>query len=60
MARDVTDENYYISSKGKIPVKWTAPEVYTYVFKWLLQLMLHPYTDGLYLGIVLSKIFSLE
>ena len=21
------DENYYISSGGKIPVKWTAPEV---------------------------------
>ena len=27
MARDVTDDNYYMASKGKIPVKWTAPEV---------------------------------
>ena len=27
MARDLEDENYYISSGGKIPVKWTAPEV---------------------------------
>jgi len=27
MARDVADTNYYIMSCGKIPVKWTAPEV---------------------------------
>ena len=27
MSRDLTDENYYITSGGKIPVKWTAPEV---------------------------------
>ena len=29
MARDLEDENYYISHGGKIPVKWTAPEVCT-------------------------------
>ena len=27
MSRDLEDENYYISHGGKIPVKWTAPEV---------------------------------
>ncbi len=27
MARDLTDDDYYTSSGGKIPVKWTAPEV---------------------------------
>ena len=27
MARDLMDEAYYQSSGGKIPVKWTAPEV---------------------------------
>ena len=27
MARDLMDETYYKSSGGKIPVKWTAPEV---------------------------------
>jgi len=27
MARDVSDNIYYVSSGGKIPVKWTAPEV---------------------------------
>ncbi len=27
MSRDLVDENYYISSGGKIPIKWTAPEV---------------------------------
>ena len=28
MARDVTDDNFYVVSGGKIPAKWTAPEVY--------------------------------
>ena len=27
MARDVSDDIYYVTSGGKIPVKWTAPEV---------------------------------
>ena len=27
MARDLEESNYYISHGGKIPVKWTAPEV---------------------------------
>ena len=27
MSRDLDEENYYISNGGKIPVKWTAPEV---------------------------------
>ena len=27
MSRDLEDENFYISHGGKIPVKWTAPEV---------------------------------
>ena len=27
MARDVADDTYYVTSGGKIPVKWTAPEV---------------------------------
>ncbi len=27
MARDLIDENYYMSHGGRIPVKWTAPEV---------------------------------
>ena len=27
MSRDLIDSNYYIISGGKIPVKWTAPEV---------------------------------
>ena len=29
MSRDLEDENYYFSHGGKIPVKWTAPEVST-------------------------------
>ena len=27
MARDLDESNYYISHGGKVPVKWTAPEV---------------------------------
>ena len=27
MARDLIDTEYYISHGGKIPIKWTAPEV---------------------------------
>ena len=27
MSRNLMDESYYISYGGKIPVKWTAPEV---------------------------------
>ena len=27
MSRDLISDNYYITSGGKIPVKWTAPEV---------------------------------
>ena len=31
MSRDlIIDHNYYITSGGKIPVKWTAPEVLSY------------------------------
>ena len=28
MSRDLLDENHYITSGGKVPIKWTAPEVY--------------------------------
>ena len=28
MSRDLIDTNYYIASGGKVPVKWTAPEVH--------------------------------
>jgi len=28
MSRNLLNENYYITKGGKIPVKWTAPEVF--------------------------------
>ena len=28
MARDVANDTYYITSGGKIPLKWTAPKVW--------------------------------
>ena len=30
MSRDLQNENYYVSSGGKIPLKWTAPEAIHY------------------------------
>jgi len=27
MARDLDESSYYVSHGGKVPVKWTAPEV---------------------------------
>ena len=34
LSRSLTDENCYISHGGKIPVKWTAPEVeFSYIPK---------------------------
>ena len=41
MARDVADDNFYIASGGKVPAKWTAPEVAT-------QLILSNYTYHAY------------
>ena len=37
MSRDLIDDNYYITSGGKIPVKWTAPEVVNDHISHLLQ-----------------------
>ena len=31
MARDVSDDTYYITRGGKITVKWTAPEVWIFL-----------------------------
>lgn len=31
MSRDLDDADYYLSNGGKIPFKWTAPEVATYI-----------------------------
>ena len=36
MSRDLVDESYYVSHGGKIPVKWTAPEVQTIMLPSLL------------------------
>ena len=41
MSRDLIDGNYYITSGGKIPIKWTAPEV-------LINLVLHDLSMCIY------------
>ncbi len=33
MARDLMDDTYYTSTGGKIPVKWTSPEVCLRIFR---------------------------
>ncbi len=38
MSRDLADTNYYVAHGGKIPVKWTAPEVCLYFADKLKQL----------------------
>ena len=30
MSRDLEDTDYYVSSGGKVPLKWTAPEAIHY------------------------------
>ena len=30
MSRDLSDTDYYLSTGGKIPIKWTAPEAIHY------------------------------
>ena len=37
MSRDLEDENYYVSHGGKIPVKWTAPEVNSNTTYYLIE-----------------------
>jgi len=34
MSRDLDDDNYYISHGGKIPIKWTSPEVGVHVCRY--------------------------
>ncbi|XP_062502675.1 ephrin type-A receptor 4a-like [Corticium candelabrum] len=30
MARDVSDDNYYVTKGGKVPIRWCAPETWSY------------------------------
>ena len=41
MARDVSDDTYYMSSGGKIPLKWTAPEVSTLILSQYLYVQVY-------------------
>ena len=40
MSRDLQNESHYISSTKQIPIKWTAPEVYTIIIKLILNIIL--------------------
>ena len=69
MSRDLMDESYYVSHGGKIPVKWTAPEVsYTscilnlFMILWLQAIHYKKYStasDVWSFGCVMYEIWSL-
>jgi hypothetical protein len=40
MSRDLDDNDYYVSNGGKIPIKWTAPEVYGYLLYFRVTILL--------------------
>ena len=46
MSRDLADSDYYVSHGGKIPVKWTAPEVIVCETAVILKIDLNGYTIG--------------
>ena len=59
MSRDLINDNYYITSGGKIPVKWTAPEVaIDYIGVKLIYLYVHTYI--FFIGTTLQKILNSE
>ena len=39
MARDLEDESYYISRGGKIPIRWSPPEVCMYILVYRASLI---------------------
>ena len=72
MARDVTDDTYHVSTGGKIPVRWTAPEVDMNIRSYTLHMhVLYTNTYIYYVcrcihciihnsGFVISKVFSFK
>ena len=42
MARDLADDTYYVTSGGKIPIRWTSPEAsklnYNYIHLFIIYL----------------------
>ena len=57
MSRDLIDENYYMTSGGLIPVKWTAPEVSTCMVLIKIKFL---FDFACYIGTELQKIFGSE
>ena len=52
MSRDLEDNSYYITHGGKIPVKWTAPEVYYSTQRTIPRLPLSYFLPYLFFAIV--------
>ena len=56
MARDVGDDNYYVTTGGKIPLKWTSLEVHSYIPHYIAIVMYNICAHDL--GNILQEIFS--
>ena len=61
MARDLIDTEYYISHGGKIPIKWTAPEVSSYFLKLENLLLMKLYESLVYIiGNLLQEVLHCQ
>ena len=47
MARDVADANFYVASGGKVPAKWTAPEVHIGATQYLLMYKIRKFNTAI-------------
>ena len=66
MARDLEESEYYISQGGKVPVKWTAPEVGPHTYNALSTISCFSYMSYIsvwcsnYLGNQLQEVFHCQ
>ena len=44
LSRDLMDDNYYVSHGGKVPIKWTSPEVTIKLNIMVVIQSIHTYT----------------
>ena len=62
MARDLMNENYYIpkAKGGKIPIRWTAPEVAIYSYSLFAQILFSLYSREVHdTGIIIVSLVVL-
>ena len=55
MARDLEEGSYYVSHGGKIPVKWTAPEVIIIIIHSFIHMHTHSRKHSLFLRLSTTR-----